>query len=347
MAFPGRLSDQQLMAARWDYEATPISERRLATRYGLSRSAIHKWIIKQGWTRATNLRACADQPDQSPVPASAAVGSRKIFQTRTRPRILPATGKLATRSKVATCRRAGGNLVGGIEELPLDRPQSLQNAPLAALAEHETVDQSGQLARPTGADFSPFSSKTNPASGPRAEPAVKQVPLSALRDELALKQVRQLEQHDELLRDYRHVLAVYMNPGRFVDVAGLNAEEAAARLEAASVQAGRLALPGKRDTLAGAIQGLSKAQQASLAAKRTVLGLTPRQIRRGGTQRDEDERKALPDLGALDAPSLRLVTTAMALLRGHALPHAEPPKPPQPDTLDDLVQRRGGVPQDV
>jgi len=68
--------------------------------------------------------------------------------------------------------------------------------------------------------------------------------------------------------------------------------------------------------------------------------MTPRQMNGRGPHRDEDEQEAPRDLNALDLPSLRSVTTAMALLRGAVQRHDEPPKPPPPEGLEDLLKVR-------
>jgi hypothetical protein len=75
--------------------------------------------------------------------------------------------------------------------------------------------------------------------------------LSSLRGEVALQQVQQLERHDELLWDYHHLLAVFMNPSRFVDMTGLEPAEAAVKCEEVRRIAGTLVLPSDRDTLSG------------------------------------------------------------------------------------------------
>jgi hypothetical protein len=353
MAFQRRLSDHQLLAARWEYEATPISERNLAAKHGLSRSAIHDWIVKQGWTRAKVLRSYDGEAGQQQLQrdvraAIKATGDKKIIQALEHALVLPLAGTVTKVTKVTSHRPAGTTDAGWVGELSPDRPQSSQNAPSGTPG---LGDPGGPVVHFRGADLSPPSTKTHPASGfpprSRTEQAAMRLQLVARPGELALLQIQQFEEHDELLGDFQHLLAVYLNPGKYVDVTGLDPGQAAARLEAIRQQAGRLVMPTERDTLAGAIQTLSKALMASFAAKRTAAGITPRQMHGRRPQRDEQEPEAPPDLNTLDLASLRFVTTAMALLKGNTQGHSEPPKPPPPDTLDDLVVRRDVIPFDA
>jgi hypothetical protein len=331
MAFPRRLSDQQLITARREYEATPVSERNLAAIYGLSRSAIHKWIIRQGWTKGTDVRG------QALVVAIEAFGGRKIVQSWPRTLSLPPAGKVTKQTKQTKQTTRGGTdgvPAGGVGSSFSDRPHSSQNVPFASPGKVGAADQISRLARFADAGLSALLPGTKLTTGPPPEPraeAARQGQLSALRDDLVLTQLRQLEQHEELLQACQVLLAVYINPSRYIDVAGLDAEDAAGKLEAVRVQAGRVVLPGKRDTLAGAVLALTKARLATLAAQRTVLGLTPRQTRRSEAHRDEDDLKPPPDLSSLDEPSRRVVMTAMALLKSHAQPHGtqKEPQPPQ------------------
>jgi hypothetical protein len=347
MAFPRRLSDHQLIAARWEYEVIGISERSLAAKFGLSRPALKGWITRQAWSRTDQPRTQKGDVEQQPrrhrLAAIKLVSDRKIIRCFGQAvLLLPAAGNLAT-LKPATCTqpcRPGLSPADGIMELPADRPKQPESKPA-------TGSRRGPELRSPGVFMPLPAARTKPATLParsRTEAAAMRMRLSALRGELALQQIQQLERHDELLWDYHHLLAVFMNPSRFVDVTGLEPAEAAARCEEVRCMAGKRVLPSKRDTLSGAIATLNKAIIASLAAKRAAAGMTARQIRGRGPQRDEDEREAPRDLSTLDAPSLRSVRTAMALLNGgNAQRHHEPPKPPPPEALDDLQVRRDEI----
>lgn len=354
MAYPRRLSDPLLIAARWEYEATPISERGLAAKYGLSRSAIHAWIIKQSWTKAEALRSYAGEEGEQQLQrdiraAIRAARDRKITQTLERAAVLPPIGNMTKVTKAATPGPPGATAVDGPWESSPDQPRSSQNASFAEPSGNLRVGHAGgQAAFFPGADLPPQSAKTNPAAvfppRSRTEQAAMRVRLSSLRGELALQQIQQLEWHEALLWDYQRWLEAYLNPSKFVDVAGLDPDQAAAKLEQISRHARRLVLPTERDTLAGAIQTLSKTLLASLAAKRHAAGITPRQLHGRRPQCEADEPDALPDLSTLDVESLRSVRAAMALLRDAHQRHNEPPMPPPPDRLDDLMTKHNPAP---
>lgn len=347
MAFQRRLSDHQMIAARWEYEVTPISERNLAARYGLSRSAIHDWIIKQGWTRAEVLRCYEGEEGQRQFQrdvraAIKAAEDKKIIQDLERSLALSPVGQTTKVTKAATPGRVGLTDVEDTGDVSSNQPQSSQNAPSAGPAgQRRAGDHDGHVVRFPSAYVPPSSQNTNPAgplpSRSRTEPAATRMHLAARREELALQQIQQLEQHDEVLAEYQHLLRVYMNPGQFVDVAGLDPEQATTKREAIRRQAGRVVLPTERDTFAGAIGTLSRALTASLAAKRAVAGLMPQRMSQGEPQRDADEHRPVSDPSTLDVASLRTVHAAINLLRGDVQRHSEPPKPPPPDGLDDLM----------
>ena len=51
MAYPRRLDDEALAAAKLEYETAPLSTRALATRYGLSKSSMAEWAQREGWVK--------------------------------------------------------------------------------------------------------------------------------------------------------------------------------------------------------------------------------------------------------------------------------------------------------
>ena len=54
MAYPRRLDDEALAAAKLEYETAPLSTRALATKYGLSKSSMAEWA--QGWVKFQSLQ---------------------------------------------------------------------------------------------------------------------------------------------------------------------------------------------------------------------------------------------------------------------------------------------------
>jgi hypothetical protein len=348
MAFQRRLSDHQLIAARWEYEFTSISERALAAKYGLSRSAIHAWITKRAWTKADVLRSYEGDEGrrqfQRDVRAAIKAGDdKKIIQALQQTLALPPPGKV---TKVAIPGQPDTTDVGDALEMFPDRPQSLQKASVAGSRGHRGPSTPGY--RVDRFPLPPTLRKPNPVCAfpahSRTEQAAMRTHLGTLRSELALQQIQQLERHEELLWDYHRLLEAFLNPGKFLDAGGLDPDLRAAKLAEISRQAGRRVLPTERDTLAGAIQTLSKALLATVAAKRTVAGVTPRQLH-GRTPQDEGDEQAAPrDLNRLDLPSLRSIRAAMALLLGDHQRHNEPPVPPPPDQLDDPMMKRAPAP---
>jgi hypothetical protein len=352
-----RLSEHQLIAARWEYEVTEIGARPLAMKFGVSRHSIREWIRKQGWTKAHPLRCYAGDAGQQRFQddVRAAIGralDKKPIPPLEETLMLPAAGKWPTPAEPA--RRADA-IAASTWELPADQPKlpkiNPETGPESGASMGKRRPAAATVVRVSGAYLPPLS--PNKAGSPtafplrsRTEVAALRVQLSTLRGELALQQMRQLETHNELLWEYHHLLSVFLNPGKHVDVTGLDAEQAAARLDEVSRQAGRLALPTERDTLAGAIAALSKALIATLAATRSAAGVNPRQLRGGGPPCDQDEAQT-PRTAALDLSQLRYVRGAMELLNGNAQRNTEPPQPPPPEGVDDLVVKRDEVPREA
>jgi hypothetical protein len=265
-----------LIAARWEYETTPISERGLAAKFGLSRSAIHAWIVQQGWRKAEVLRSYPGEAGQQQLQrdiraAIRAASERKIVQGLERAVVGPPVGNVAKVTKVATPGEPGAMDVDGAREMSRDRPPASQNTPAAEpFGKPRTGDRAGQVVHLAGTNWPLQSLKTKPTTAfpprSRTEQAAIRVRLASQCGELALQQIQQLDQHEELLSDYQHLLAVSLNPGKFVDTAGLESAQAAAKLEAISRQAGRRVMPSERDTLSGTILALTKALLNSFAA---------------------------------------------------------------------------------
>jgi hypothetical protein len=351
------LSDHQLIAARWEYEVTPISERDLAAKFGISRTAMRKWIARQGWAKANELRCYLGEEGQKQFcrDVRAAIQravDRKIILGLERSLVLPPAGKVSRPVEADHPDVAG---IAGAWELPADQPKQ------PTLPPEPMPEQGAGKGNPTGnkrqvaGAMVRFPGPYLPPEGPyekvttafparsRTEMAAMRVQLSSLRGALALQQMRQLDAHDALLDAYEQMLSLYLNPARFVDVAGLDAAQAAHRLEEASHAAGRVVLPTQRDTLAAAIMALNKARIGSFMAKRAAAGINPRQPLGNAAQRDDDVAAVAPP-AALTLNDLRSVQTAMQLLRGAVQRPDEPPRPPPPDELEDLRVRRDDSP---
>jgi hypothetical protein len=95
-----RLSDHQLIAARWEYEVTQINERDLAAKFGISRTAMRNWIAKQGWKKADELRCYSGEEGQKQFQRDVRAAiklafDRKIILGLERSLMLPPAGKVS------------------------------------------------------------------------------------------------------------------------------------------------------------------------------------------------------------------------------------------------------------
>jgi len=176
----------------------------------------------------------------------------------------------------------------------------------------------------------------------REERARLRVTLAAIRAMMSLEQVQQLEHHEGLLRQYSHLLEVYFEPQRFVDLAGLDDDEKARRILVTRKLALDTLLPTERDTLSGTIRTLTNAIQQTIALKRTVVGLGKVKTGTGGVEpsdplADEGDKPPLVDPESMTTEQLRTIQHAMELLDRHQHAMRDPPMPPPPDPLDDLM----------
>lgn len=171
------------------------------------------------------------------------------------------------------------------------------------------------------------------------------VTLAAIKGMMTLEQVQQLEHHEALLRRYSHLIEVYLEPMRFVDVEGLDDDMKAEKIVATQRLAMQMLLPTERDTLAGAFKVLTEAIRSSIVLKRAVVGLHP--VKGGATMPSRDpmfrddpetdaEVKKLLDVSTLDTGQLRHVQQAMEMLQRHQHRQNAAPKPPDPDPIEDL-----------
>src|SRR5579864_968974 len=64
MAYPKRLEDRTLAAAKLEYETAPSSTRALAFKFGLSKSSMAEWVRKGGWVKYRSLRETEPELDR-------------------------------------------------------------------------------------------------------------------------------------------------------------------------------------------------------------------------------------------------------------------------------------------
>jgi hypothetical protein len=149
-----------------------------------------------------------------------------------------------------------------------------------------------------------------------------------------------LERHEAMLLRYVWLLEVYLRPERFVDRRRLTEDMWAEKSLAARRTALSILLPGEKDTLAGAIKTMSDALSRFVELKLRVLGLE--KTKRSGAISPSPTKMPLPDAASsaklnLSLAELRLVREAMVLLKRDGPLLTEPPLPPPPEPIDDLI----------
>jgi hypothetical protein len=324
---------------RWEYEHTVCSQRYLAAKYNVKRDEIQFWSSKYNWIK--------HQPPDGPALSPA---RRKAYERR------------MARIEQEIQERA---LVNGLassaspDALPTspaaDAPGTPAPAPPATPAKAEKPAQSAAVAPPVtkgkespgariisfpGAKPPPKKDPTEIRFPPRSktEEAELRMQLASARGALSMRQLTQIERHERLLEDYAHLLSVYLTPHEYIDIAHLDEEKAQEKLR--NVQRAALArvLPTETDSLAGALKTLTSGIAAMVNLKRVVGGLAGKAAAAKGAPPggDEEPREATSDLSELDVSSLRSVTAAMRLLAGEKARSNEPPKPPPPESLEDL-----------
>jgi hypothetical protein len=90
---------------------------------------------------------------------------------------------------------------------------------------------------------------------------------------MSLEQVELPERHVELLESYSHLLEVYLDPERFLDLTGLNENEKAGKIGSTRKLAPGVLPPNEKDTLTGVIKTVTNRLQQIVTLKRTVVGL--------------------------------------------------------------------------
>jgi hypothetical protein len=173
-----------------------------------------------------------------------------------------------------------------------------------------------------------------------------QLALQVIRAAMTVEQVRQLERHEEVLSRYTNLLEIYLDPRRFAEP-DLEPEELEQRLTSLQSTAQRMLMPTQHDSLAGAIDTLTRALAKSIELKRSITGmskLTGKPIVGVSVEVSENQGPKLVDLDALSTDELRIVQRGMELLERNHGDKREVPVPPPPASIDDLL---GPEPQAV
>jgi hypothetical protein len=363
-----------LAAIRRDYETLGHSTRLLSRRYGVPASTIalnaksHGWvkarvepapspgvlsgatgardvetaILAQGLRRQPYRRGqmppnpAMRQPAEPGVPANALVGDLPSSdQKMTDPAAdLPPAGAQANSDELArapTCARPADQS----SEPAAEGPNRLQPRAKRAIQTADVINFP-RVAAPSPKQAGAV--QVLPTTC-REEKAQLRVTLATIRAMMSLEQVEQLEHHRALLRRYSHLIEVYLEPQRFVELEGLDDEAKAAKIVATQKLALGLLLPTERDTLAGAIRTLTGAIRDNIELARMVASLD--KVKAGVISQTEDPAghagAVLVNLDAMGTGQLRQVQRAMELLQKHQREAREAPRPPPPEPIDDLV----------
>lgn len=365
MAYPRTLTDEQLYAARWEWEHTPATKVQIAAKWGMTPAAVHKWVMKQGWAKASELKTYDGPNGEAEFQQDLAAAVRAAFDREIIQGLIETLAKGVTSDRsqkvksVVAAAKAGkpkAKAATPAPPPPPDRPAPPPASPPSTPGagpiagkrgrgrprKHPApTDTPGQvIAFPRNFQPPPKGSpQPLPPPPTRAEQLAIRTHLSKLRGELTVQQLEAIDRHDQMLDEYQHLISVFLNPSRYVDTAGLSEEEAIERLRQVTTAAARAILPSERDTLANAITALSRARLQSILTKRQVAGLVARKL--NGTAPDPDDGegdggKAGAEVARMDVQSLRKVREAMEMLTKHTQ-RREPPRPPPPDPLDDLL----------
>lgn len=360
------LDDATIVACRWEYEHTPASLRQLWDKYGWDNRV---WAREHGWKKVDTFPDYSgpegEERYKRDVEAAvrAAYNEKMVFALEKQ--LASERMRAASATKVNLSKEAKEKFkrIAPIPVRSETRPFGLKKkvkpkkaAKAKPPPEAPEAPKTTIVAFPGTYSPPPLrESAEKPFRGlpqrSKEDVLETKVRLAALKGDITLQQFDALQRHDDVLADYRHLLACYLSPQRFVKIEGLSDEDAADRLKQIQTAALRLLLPSERDTLAGAILALNKAQLASIVATRQVLGMERPRGGRGGVTPDPDADNAEAaaaggDRSAdqLGVKELREVKRGMELLMGVREVNREPPMPPPPDSLDDLVEGRSEDP---
>jgi hypothetical protein len=371
---------------RVEYETLGRSFRWLERRYGIGRTTLHHTAQMEGWAKlgstprpegerlaqeleetilATGL---THRPPTAAMPLNPAIRRpngrpRKHFRLSSKTTCLSNETPEVVGDPVSN-EMAQSGTVANSEIAPATASVSSPDRPPEPVSDHPSVSV-GWPGVKAAADrrtaevigFPIASELPKRMAGPvqllpertTEEKAKLRITLAAIRATMTVEQVQQLEHHEALLARYSHLIEVYLEPRRFVDVSGLSKIEAAEKIVATQKVALRMLLPTERDTLVGAIKVLTEAIARNITLKRSVAGLPTMGVFRPGDPANpledgEDPRGRLINLEGMDTAQLREVCRAMEALDRQQHLRAGAPVPPPPEPIDDLLD---GLPKQL
>jgi hypothetical protein len=339
-----KLSPAQVAQAQWEYEHTTCSQRYLATKFGVHRGAIEYWIEVGRW-----VKYAPPGPPKKRSRRQAEAFEREVKAAEGHAHDAVLAEGLAASIEPKPAKAGVRSAATAPPEPAADRPAApvaaQPSAPAPAVERAAVTSQPAKDKRP-GASVIPFpGAKPPPQKGDKtlfpkrsqAEEAELRVQLSSLRGHLSIQQLHQLERHERILSDFSHLLSVYLSPHEYLDVDGLEEEDAQEKLLKVQRAALSLLLPSEGDSLAGALKALTTSLATTINLKRAVGGLG-KSLARGGRGDDEDAPEPKPggNLAQLGTEALRSVKAAMLVLTGEQIRQSDPPRPPAPESLEDL-----------
>lgn len=332
-------------AMRVDHEVHGLGSHRLSKKYRVPANTIDGRIKAEGWVRF-NPKAKEHIPSMEPPGVTPA---------------MPRPGD--TENELLT--EVFQEMAGG-EELPPENPETRPPDPgprLAFSADPEAPRPEKKRARSSshlradnvikfpGVMLPPMATRMVGVAPdlPQYTPEQKQqirVTMGAIRASMTLEQVQMLEHHEGLLRRYAWLLECYLDPTPKLDLDGLSADEAGEKIAMMQGVAMRQLLPTERDTLAGVFKQLTDSLMKTIEMKRKIAGLASTKAGASNLGVDDGEEvdgkmvravNGASPMTNLSTKDLRLVSDAMELMHRRHLQAQDAPKPPPPDSIDDLM----------
>lgn len=371
MASANMISDAAVRKARHWFEVDGVTVGEIGRRLDVSRQAIAYWIKTREWKRPPGWKS-PGQIQQAETERSLEYTDAKVMGDVVERAIERGAGvrkAKSARNGQPVVKKPIGRPRRVVDEEPRSLPKD-ESAPPPNPAEDSNFGQEASK-RPTRGNVVAF-----PGSGLPQKPEPKPIHLlparnrkdvaeskqrlAVLRGILSEQQVMQLEECEDLLRDYGHLLALYLNPQRILteaDFEGLGEEERKERIVGVQRAAMSLLLPSERDTLQGAIGRMVDSLARVMTFKRTVVGIIASTRRNVGFGTDGDDPDLPPDddasvdkatgLPKLELTQLREVRSAMEMLLGKQRLDREPPRPPPPEPLEETAEGGSASQQDV
>jgi hypothetical protein len=170
---------------------------------------------------------------------------------------------------------------------------------------------------------------------------VKAVAAAATTGE-QVSQVAQLELCEALLARFLRLFEVYVAPQHFVSPEGLTKDQHVEKLLTTQRMALRLLIP-RNGSLLGALKILIESLSRLVDVKHRMLGLEKTRTADTISPADTDSHlssRALSsgELDGLSVAQLHSIRDAMELLERHTQSLNEPPRPPPPERIDDLLR---------